>query len=175
MGRPKGSRNKNLNLNGIVFIGKTAHIIIESKKYGVLSCIIDSEDYDKVKFSRWQVIKRRDVFHVQSSFDHNIYLHRIILPGHKLIDHKNGDGLDNRKENLRPADKRTNAQNRRVTPGTFKGVLRARSGGFLARIVIEGKQKYLGTFPSREEAAKAYNEAALKYFGEFARLNVIDD
>lgn len=176
MGRPKGSRNKNLNLNRVLFTETEAHIVIESSKYGNLICIIDKEDYEKVSFGRWQVIKRRDVFHVQSCFDHNIYIHRVILSGYSLVDHKDGDGLDNRKVNLRPSDKRTNAQNRRVTPNTVKGVrLDTRRNLYRARIKVEGKDTWLGYFKTEIEAAKAYNEAALTYFGEFARFNVIED
>jgi hypothetical protein len=174
MGRPKGSRNKNLNLNYCVTNGDLCIIFIESPKYGRLLCTIDAEDYDKVSHTRWQVIKRRDVFHVQSSSNHNEYIHRLILSSDKIIDHKDGDGLNNVKSNLREADKRTNAQNRRVTPGTLKGV-RNRKGKFVARIKVDGKDTWLGTYSTRKEAAIAYNEAALKYFGEFARLNVIED
>ncbi|MFA6118161.1 MAG: HNH endonuclease [Sphingomonas sp.] len=96
-------------------------------------------------------------------------------PDEVHIDHINGNGLDNRRSNLRGATQRQNLQNagRRVdnTSG-FKGVYYSQaSKKWAAQIRYEGKQKYLGLFHDARDAAKAYNAAALKYFGAFARLN----
>lgn len=105
-----------------------------------------------------------------------IWMHRIILdaPDGVKVDHINGDGLDNRRANLRLC---TNAQNsynsRLVRKGNdtgLKGVSRARRGWF-ARITVNYKQIDLGVFPSSKLAALAYDAAARQHFGEFARCN----
>lgn len=105
--------------------------------------------------------------------------HRVILNVQKgfEIDHINGDTLDNRRSNLRICTKSGNMRNRSVSINNivgYKGV------GFIkklskwnARIRVDNKLIYLGLFCSKEDAALAYNEAALKYWGEFARLNEI--
>ncbi len=178
MGRPKGSRNVTVRSNDIILEGSTLKIVIVSPKYGNLNCLIDADDYEKVRGHRWQVIKRGSIFHVQSCRDHTVYLHREILSGNFIVNHIDGDGLNNKKENLRPADKTTNAQNRRITPHRKlpKGVTLSKSSGkYFSRITVNTESLYLGTFKTKTEAAIAYNEAALKYFGEFARLNEIPD
>jgi hypothetical protein len=169
MGRPKGSKNVVLRLNKIWKEGNEVAIFIDSPKYGNLTCVIDSEDYEKVNFTRWQAIKRGNTFHVQSCSDHNIYIHRIIVLTDKLVDHADGNGLNNRKSNLREATKSQNAMN--SLRKKYKGVVFAGNGKYYGRIVLNQNQIHLGTFYTAEEAALAYNKAALTYFGEFARLN----
>lgn len=112
-----------------------------------------------------------------------IALHRLVMhagPG-ELIDHRNGDTLDCRKENLRRSDKAGNAHNMRRSKnqkkGRFKGVFAAAtvSERWRAQIGITEKGKlrqlYLGCFSTQEEAARAYDKKALELFGEFAALN----
>lgn len=95
-----------------------------------------------------------------------------------MIDHVNGDRSDNRIENLRPANKSTNNVNTgltiRNTTGA-KGLMRGRGkdGAFYARIVKNGKTIHIGKFPTRDEAAHAYNKAAIQLYGDFAVLNPI--
>jgi len=110
----------------------------------------------------------------------NILMHRGIAERMGLdlsneIDHINGDKLDNRRENLRSATRSQNMMNsgkpKNNTSG-HKGVSWHRNK-WEARIIINGKKKHLGCFEDKEEAAKAYKEAAEKYFGEFATNNVI--
>jgi hypothetical protein len=108
----------------------------------------------------------------KNRMDGSTYLHRAILsfPNGKEVDHKNLDGLDNRRENLRIASKSLNAANRRKCAGKlqFKGVYftgRSLTKPFIARI----NSKHLGYFETEEKAAAAYFEAAKAQFGEFAR------
>ncbi|MGA2172051.1 MAG: AP2 domain-containing protein [Sedimentisphaerales bacterium] len=106
-----------------------------------------------------------------------VYLHREIMnhPDKLLVDHRNRNSLDNRRSNLRLATHAQNIHNREKRKNTvsrFIGVtLNKRGGKWYARIRSKGKTIYLGSFNNEIEAAKAYDEAAKKYHGEFAILN----
>lgn len=113
---------------------------------------------------------------------HRVILERVLnrkLERHELVDHKNGDPLDNRRENLRLATPQQNTHNRGINPRNrcgFKGVMwRKDRNKWLAKITISGQFIHLGLFEDILDAAKAYNEAAIKYFGEFANLNDLDN
>lgn len=97
------------------------------------------------------------------------------LTGWAQVDHRNGDGLDNQRSNLREATRtQNNANSRRRTDNTsgFKGVtLDARIGRWNARIHVNGRRRSLGYFATAEQAAVAYDSAAREIFGEFARPN----
>ncbi len=104
------------------------------------------------------------------------YLHRLILPGEGLVaDHISGNKLDCRRSNLRLCTQLENSRNRakhkRNTSG-FKGVSQdRRSGIFVAAITVNRRAVQLGRFATAAEAAAAYDAAAIKYFGDFARPN----
>ena len=111
-----------------------------------------------------------------------IFLHRVIMGAQKgqIVDHINGDKLDNRRENLRFATNRENIRNsrkyRKPCSSQFKGVcLRKSNGTWRASIWMEGRlhQKHLGNFKCEHEAAHAYNKAAIAEFGDFAVLNPV--
>lgn len=91
------------------------------------------------------------------------------------IDHRNGDGLDNRRANLRATTQAQNCANTRLRSNNksgFKGVSWKKSGGaWVAQIRRDGKSYHLGLFSDREEAARAYDAAAIEFFGEYARIN----
>lgn len=101
-------------------------------------------------------------------------LHAFLM-GAPYVDHVNGDGLDNRRANLRSASTAENNQNRRRprhnTSG-FKGVvLTTRKRPWKAQIYAAGQQHHLGQFDTPEAAARAYDDAARRLHGPFARTN----
>jgi hypothetical protein len=102
-------------------------------------------------------------------------MHRVVTQAvqGQEVDHINGDRLDNRRENLRIVTRSQNAMNRKWNGSKPKGVSRNYNPRslkpFTARIQFNGKPIFLGNFSTVEEAAQAYNEAAAKYFGEYAR------
>lgn len=95
------------------------------------------------------------------------------LPALRL-DHRDGDGTNNRIGNLRPATHAQNMRNTKAKRGTsslFKGVSRHLSGRWVAQICVGGKQTHLGLYADETEAARVYDRAATAAFGEFARTN----
>jgi hypothetical protein len=105
-------------------------------------------------------------------------MHREIMnpPEHLLVDHRNNDTLDNRRANLRLATHSENSYNRpktkAKTTSQYIGIyLEKRTGRWTVKIRANGKRLWLGRFELEIEAAKAYDAAAKKYHGEFARLN----
>lgn len=106
-------------------------------------------------------------------------LHRVVTGAPKgiQVDHKNGDGLDCTDGNLRFATYSQNTSNRRYKNETgYRGVSKIwKSSRFSAQIEYQGKTMYLGSFDEASDAARRYNVAAVKYFGEFAIINLFDD
>ena len=106
------------------------------------------------------------------------YLHRLITnaPPHLMVDHRNVNGLDNRKDNLRLCNNQQNCMNQKPRNGRkYKGISKLPSGRYRARVTIEGSHFHLGVFKTEELAALAYNEWAIKIYGEYARLNVVSE
>ena len=149
--------------------------------------LVDDEDYDRLMKIKWYFNNGGYAINIVKpgkkngllKFKHTL-MHRLVLntPEGFDTDHINGDKLDNRKENLRICEHNENMRNQKVrqTPKSSKynGVtLNKESGKYRAYIVIDRKYCHLGVFNSAIEAAKAYNAAAIKHFGEFYLLNVI--
>lgn len=108
-----------------------------------------------------------------------ILMHQLILPTKYgfITDHIDGDGLNNKRSNLRYATKGQNMFNSKKRKGCssqYRGVSFVKgSGKWQSNIRVDGKNIHLGTYQSEDSAAIIYNEAAKKHFGEFARLNII--
>lgn len=143
--------------------------------------IIDAEDEHIVSQYQWTAARRGNTWYAQSHTGHNfLYMHRLLLGlkrGGPVCDHINGDGLDNRRTNLRTCTHTQNLRNRRLQSNNtlgFKGI-RPRSGRWQAHISLNRQQRFLGTFDTAVEAAQAYDRAASELFGEFARFNFPDE
>jgi hypothetical protein len=138
--------------------------------------IVDDEDYCFVCDKAWWLNNCHGKYYPSARIgDKLISLHRFIMQAQKgqIIDHINGDLLDNRKCNLRFCTTLQNRFNRGPQKNNktgFKGVFVRKNGSCFA-VIKHMKVMWLGKFPNIIEAAKAYDDAALKYFGEFAWLN----
>lgn len=147
--------------------------------------LVDDEDYANLSRYKWQYItskKSNTAYAARDQGSRNsrqrIYMHREIT-NFTVVDHINGNGLDNRRSNLREATASQNMANtpkrtsriRRYT-SKYKGVsLEKRTGNWVARILVEGKRIHIGTYSNELDAAKAYDIAAFDYHGTFAKTN----
>jgi hypothetical protein len=154
-------------------------IIIKSKVYGDKVMLVDDCYLDLASSRKWCLQKTNQTFYAQRQIKGiKKYIHRLIMNEPKgFIDHINGNGLDNRKTNLRIVNAEQNARNSNK-PNTnstgYKGVCKCKNGKYTVGLSINNKRIHIGLFTNIEMAAKAYNEAAKKYYGEYAKLNVIN-
>ena len=127
---------------------------------------VDDADFDWLTSYNWSaLLTDSDVVYAYGKFgDKNQLMHRVILGARRSeqVDHIDGDGLNNRRSNLRIC---THAQNLMNKPA--RGY-RKQKGRYYARIMIEGKEIALGGYATEEEATAAYQAATKRYFGEFA-------
>lgn len=146
-------------------------LTIERTNGDIFTVLYSAEDEELVASRRWRIQPRRQAgrFYVIAGNHETVALHSLIAG--PWADHINGDSLDNRRSNLRPADPVGNAANRppRSASG-YKGVTHHRSGRWQAAIA----KQYLGLFDTAEQAAAAYNQVALQKWGEFAWLNDVE-
>lgn len=139
------------------------------------SWIVDEEDIPLVSQYTWYVnIYGKQLYAVTST---GLLMHRLIMDAKmcQIIDHINGNGLDNRRENLRICTHSQNHQNQHNVSGAsqYKGVCLSKSGKkWRAYIYDNGKRIHLGYFFTERAAARAYDNKAKKLFGEFAKLNL---
>ncbi len=154
------------------------------------AALVDDEDYEYLSQWKWLYHRgyaRRGVMIPASERTGAIkqkiaHMHRVIInaPAHLQVDHINGNRLDNRRSNLRLATQSQNIQNSRkhqtyggdATSSQYKGVYWDRGAQkWKSRVTLNKKSAHLGHFSSEIDAARAYDEAARKHYGEFALLN----
>lgn len=138
--------------------------------------LVDDDTYYWARHFKWQLGNRGHVFINQHR--NRVWLHKVVAdtPEGMLCDHINRNPYDNRRENLRNCTHSENSINRTIKRGIskYRGVSkdnRRVSNPFRSYIQVQGVRLTLGSFPTAEEAAKAYDEAAVKLHGEFAELN----
>lgn len=143
--------------------------------------LVDDEDFEYLNQWKWRAIPNNKTFYSQRDVQVNnhrfsIKMHRLIMntPDSMEVDHIDHNGLNNQKSNLRNCTRNENMRNK-ITWGKskYKGVCHLRNNKFLAHIRLSGKLNHLGTFLNEEDAARAYDRAALKYYGEFAHINIL--
>lgn len=147
--------------------------------------LVDESDYDFINQWHWRVeggyaIRSRNSNEASLKKPKRILMHRVILntPDGMATDHINGNPLDNRRCNLRICTKSENNKNRKPnykSTSKYKGVTRSHeSKKWRVQLGMNGKNLHIGLFESEDDAARAYNLAAIKHYGEFASINVIN-
>jgi hypothetical protein len=154
---------------------------LKGKNKGKYVAIVDDEDYERISSFQWHVMLN-DGKHIYAARQKpmlnkrkHVLMHREILgiEDETFIDHADRNGLNNTRENLRAATNSQNQGNRTVNHQSrlgLKGVQHRRKK-FRAAINHQGKHIFIGSFPTPEEAARAYDRKSLELFGEFAKTN----
>jgi hypothetical protein len=144
---------------------------------------VDDSDYDKQNRFKWQAHKMHGIWYATRSVypqgkQKTKLLHREIMnpAENELVDHRDRNGLNCLRENMRIATYVQNRANSKKGKGTskYKGVYNNKASRYrqwTAKINLNNKRKRLGNFITQEEAARAYDKAAFALYGEFANLN----
>jgi hypothetical protein len=140
--------------------------------------LIDRADLPLIASHGWSAHWKRHArtfYAVATIYYQQVSMHRLIMdaPKGKHVDHRNHNGLDNRRSNLRlatPAQNVANNRPRRATASGYRGVS-WQNGQWVARINIDGRRRFLGGYADPWVAAQVWNRAAVEAWGEFALLN----
>lgn len=147
--------------------------------------LVDDEDFEKLNRFKWYARKGRNTFYAERNIggrkQHRVIRrHRQILNVNNSqdVDHRDSDGLNNQRFNLRNCTNQQNCMNARPQSGClskFKGVyFHKQINRWRAVLTFNGKVNSCGCYATEEEAACAYNKKAVELFGSFARPNIIN-
>lgn len=161
-------------------------LVINSVAYGKHTILYDDEDHELISKIKWNICKSKRTFYARGKVKNKyleligcrmIRMHRLIMKcaADLQVDHIDGNGLNNRRNNLRVATQLQNSSNKKLSIDSttgFKGVsFRKKKGLYITRIRVNGELIHGGLTKNIYSAALKYNELAIKYFGEFACLN----
>ena len=142
--------------------------------------IVDPDDVERLSAYTWHASRQHNEFYAATRIpvngkQRNLRMHRFIMntPEGLCVDHINGNPLDNRKQNLRICTIGQNGMNRKIRKDNrsgYKGIYKVKNK-WRAEIVVNKKRYRLGLYSTPQAAASAYDRAARKYHGEFARTN----
>lgn len=148
-----------------------------------LICYVDDEDYEKVNCYSWNKLEGRNTNYAKTTLympKRSMQMHRFLMnvtDPKVQVDHIDGNGLNNQKNNLRIAlngqNRRNSKKQRTKSNSQYKGVCRAYKNKWRATITIDSKQHFLGYFENEIDAAKAYNAAAILNDPNFSAINII--
>jgi len=145
--------------NDFIIEGDVLKMFIKRKNGDILTVLCDASSKDIVSQYRWCVRKCGTDFYATNK---NLYMHRLLAPGHRIIDHINRNSLDNRLSNLRPAtysqnslNAKSRSHNKLGTTGVYK---RRDCNRFMAYAKVDGKRHYFGLFKTHVEAIAARNK-----------------
>ena len=151
-------------------------IILSKGRYSNMEILVDDEDYNKVSGFKWCIQKRRvktgDVYYCKCPELGAMHRYLMSAKENQIVDHANGNGLDNQRKNLRFCTRSQNSANR-TGKNKYLGVS-AQYDGFRAAVMKNGI-RYRSGILSEIEAALWYNKMAAKLHGEFARFNQISE
>lgn len=152
-----------------------------------LFALVDDEDFEELNKHKWHAIKSRNNYYAgrqeyeKSKHKRRVYMHNVVLKvmnKENIVDHKDLNSLNNQKYNLRECSIAQNNKNKGVYRnkkskyiGVYFGYKGKKGQVFIAQISNDKKIIYLGSFYNEIDAAKAYDEACLKYHGEYGKTN----
>ena len=145
------------------------------KAFNGESLLLDDEDYDRLNQFKWSITA--DGYATNRIYGETTYLHHSVLgnpPKNNVVHHKDGDKLNNQKSNLEFVTRSIHKLNHPRKPGKsgYYGVYAASDGsGWQAKMKFNGIRYYLGTFNTKEAAAKAHDKKAIELHGTYANLN----
>lgn len=169
-GRAAKALRKSSLSESLLADGKTVRIPLTHGKFA----LVDIADFPLIADVKWHAVRSFKKWYAATHSNGRTLMHRLLMG--KGVDHVSRNGLDNRRENLRYASKSQNQANRAIPSSNtsgYKGVgfYKGQAKPWKARIRVNRQLLHLGYFANPDDASRAYDQAAVEHFGEFALLN----